>query len=148
MPNKLAPVKDAKAAALVAEAADLLRQERLLEQRLDEIKAALRDKADAVAARRPDPKDRRMVEFESDAGVCSVIFMSEIPHLASGADPEGLMARYASVSRPEWDRVFRRRFLLAPGWQQAMAAFPANAKRAVNRLIDWEPATPRVVLPK
>ncbi len=144
----LAPIKDPKAAALIAEAADLARAVKAHEARLDEIKGILRKKADDVMAKRPKGVQDNMVEFDSPAGVCTVIFVDETPRLASGADPERLMEKFAGVGGIDWALVFRKRWLLASGWQEAVGALPKPVQRALEKLVDWEPSTPRVVLPK
>jgi len=140
-----APVKDAKAAALVEEAAGLARRQKETEARLDEIKQALRDRADAVAAKRPKGERRTQVEFDSPAGVATVIFVGDVPRLARGADTDGLEARYPGL---KWGDVFKKRVMLKAGWQEAVGAFPKAVQKALERLVDWEPSTPHVVLPK
>ena len=141
----LAPIKDPKVSALVAEAADLARANKANEARLDEIKALLRKEADKVMARRPRNAEDNMVEFDSPAGACTVIYVDEIPRLASGADTDGLEARFPNL---KWGDVFKKRVLLRAGWQEAVAGFPKPVQKALEKLVDWEPSTPRVVLPK
>lgn len=136
-----APVEDPEAASLIAEAADLARHQKATERRLAEIKDILRGKAE-------DIDGERMVVFESPAGAASVIFVGEVPRLASGADPERLMAKFAGAAGVRWEELFRKRWLLAPEWQEALAREPKPVQKAVNALVEWEPSTPRVVLPK
>ena len=144
----LAPIKDPKVAALIEEAAGLARANKANEARLDEIKGILRKKADAVMAKRPAGVQDNMVEFDSAAGTCTVIFVDETPRLASGADPERLMEKFAGVGGIDWTQVFKKRWLLASGWQEVFGGLPKPVQRAIEKLVDWEPSTPRVVLPK
>ena len=141
----LAPIKDPKLAALIAEASDLARAVKAHEARLDEIKGVLRKKADDVMAKRPKGVQDNMVEFDSPAGVCTVIFVDETPRLASGADTDALEAKWPDL---KWGDVFKKRVLLRAGWQEAVQAFPKAVQKALEKLVDWEPSTPRVVLPK
>lgn len=143
----LAPIKDPKTSALIAEAADLARAVKAHEARIDEIKALLRKEADKVMAKRPVDEQTNTVEFDSLAGACTVIFVSETPRLASGADPELLMKKFARAGI-DWALVFRKRWLLAAGWQEEVAGLPKPVQKALGELVDWEPSTPRVVLPK
>jgi hypothetical protein len=136
------PVRTAKTAALVVEAARLQRSAKESLLRIEAIKAELRKEAEKVSKKRESDE---LVEFESVEGTATVCFVSDSVGLVKGADPRTLRE---TLSEDVWDVLFQLKAVLAPEFEDKLNALPGLVQRRVKTLLEWKANAPRVTLPK
>mgnify|MGYP001566849666 CR=1 FL=1 len=134
------PIKNSRVASLVAEAADLQRSLKSQAERLEEIKVEIRKEAGRV-----EKDGGPQVEFDSPFGVCTVVFISDMPTLLKGHDPRGLLGKLAE---DKWDLLFREKVVLAKTFREAFPLLNQKVKRTIDQYVEWKTIEPRVILPK
>jgi hypothetical protein len=126
-------------AAVVAQATILARQIKADGERLDELKATLREHAEAISI------DGQLVELDSPEGTCTVVFPGNSIILKKGADPYTIQDR---LTEQEWDALFIEKATLSSEFSERFAWLNATKTKLVGNLIEERPNAPRVTLAK
>lgn len=135
-------IHNKKAAEAIVEAAKIDRRMKEDRIRLDELKAIIREEANKVATRLATDEK---VEFASDEGVATVVFVSDRVDLVKGANPIILKT---VLPEETWDHLFKQEIVLSPEFKDSFQLLPKNQQNAVKKLVAWKPCEPRVTLPK
>lgn len=136
------PVQNAKASKAIAEAAKINRAMKEGKERLDELKAIIREEAEKVATKRGDDEK---VEFESPEGVATVCFVKDSVSIMKGANPRVLKEVLPEVV---WSHLFNEVVVLSKEFGEAFDQLPKSQQNTVKKMVEWSENEPRVTLPK
>lgn len=137
-------ISKAAVAKLVSEAIKLNREQNETKQRLEAVKAQLREYAQHVCTTGDDGKPEK-VELTCKDGVATVSFVKDTPKLIKGSAPYVLKE---SIPEAVWNTLFDLEVVLNTDFEAAFERLPKGQQKLVKEHVEWRANEPRINLPK
>ncbi len=136
------PIVNKKLSSVIAEATQLNREIKERTAKLDALKVIIRNEANKVATK-ADSDEK--LEFESDAGICSVSFVSDSVSFTKDANP---IALKETLPEDIWNCLFVEEVKLSKEFKETFVCLNKGHQSIVSKIVQAKSNEPRVTLPR